>query len=162
MPCSSPAREAIRFRAVSPDDIPFLQHVYATTRELELQFVPWTVEQKRAFLLQQFTAQKNHYEEFYPDCQFLVIELEAQPIGRIYIDRRPDSIEVVDIALLPEFRGRGIGGTLMQEILDEAAAANKSVGIYVEYFNPARHLYDRLGFRHIATNGVYHQMEWRA
>lgn len=50
----------------------------------------------------------------------------------------------------------------MQEILDEAAVANKSVGIYVEYFNPARHLYDRLGFRHIATNGVYHQMDWRA
>ena len=155
-------RDAIRFRPQTPEDVPFLRHLYATTREMEMRIVPWTDEQKRDFLRQQFTAQKNHYEEFYPGCQFLVIELEGEPIGRLYIDRQPDNIEVVDIALLPDHRGRGIGGMLMREILDEARETGKTVGIYVEHFNPARRLYDRLGFRHVDTNGVYHKLEWRA
>lgn len=158
---SRPARQAIAFRAATPLDVPFLQHLYATTREMEMQHVPWSSEEKSAFLLHQFTAQKNHYEEFYPDCQFLVIELDQQAIGRLYIDRQSTNIEIVDIALLPDFRGRGIGRMLMEEILAEGAATGKTVGIYVEHFNPARALYDRLGFQHIDTNGVYHQMEWR-
>ena len=83
-------------------------------------------------------------------------------MGRLYIDRREDVIEIIDIALLPEIRGRGIGGMLIQEILDEGKAASLPVRIYVENFNPARHLYDRLGFRHIDTNGLYHVMEWTA
>lgn len=162
MTAPRPPREAIRFRPYAPDDVPFLQHLYATTRADEMQLVPWTAEQKSAFLLQQFTAQKNHYEEFYPSCQFLVIEMERKPIGRLYIDREETNIEIVDIALLPEFRGRGIGRMLLEEILAEGRAGGKSVTIYVEHFNPARRLYDSLGFRHIDTNGVYHLMEWRA
>lgn len=157
-----PPREAIRFRDASPEDVPFLEYLYATTRIEEMKVVPWTPDQKAAFIHQQFTAQKNHYEEFYPDCKFLVIEMEGAPIGRLYLDREEENIEIVDIALLPEFRGRGIGRMLLEEILAEGAATGKAVGIYVENFNPARQLYDKLGFRHIADNGVYHQMEWRS
>ncbi len=35
------------------------------------------------------------------------------------------------------------------------------LSIHVEHDNPARRLYDRLGFQHVDTNGVYHLMEWR-
>jgi GNAT superfamily N-acetyltransferase len=118
-----------------------------------MRLVPWTPEQKSAFLDMQFTAQKTHYEQHYPDCEFLVIELEGQPIGRLYVDRA-DDIRITDIALLPEFRGRG------EEVLAEAQAKGKRVTIYVEHDNPARRLYDRLGFQHVDTNGVYHLMEW--
>lgn len=155
-------REAIRFRSTTPEDVPFLLYLYATTRAGEMELVPWTAEQKSAFLLQQFMAQKQSYEELRPDCQFLAIELDGKAIGRLYIDREEDNIEIVDIALLPEFRGRGIGRMLLEEILEEGRQTSKSVGIYVEHFNPARRLYDRLGFRHIDTNGVYHLMQWRA
>jgi ribosomal protein S18 acetylase RimI-like enzyme len=108
----------------------------------------------------QFNAQRRHYEEFYPDCDFLVIELEGKLIGRLYIDRNERELRITDIALLPEYRQRGIGRMLLEEILEEARAAAKRVTIYVEHFNRARSLYDRLGFRHIETNGVYHFMEW--
>jgi len=110
----------------------------------------------------QFTAQKQHYEEFYPNCKFLVIELAGERIGRLYIDRGDEDIEIVDIALLPQVRGRGIGRMLLEEILAEGRATSKAVTISVEPFNPARHLYNRLGFRHVDTNGVYHLLEWRA
>src|SRR5712691_8481728 len=81
-----PPRKAIRFRPSTPEDVPFLRCVYATTREDELRRVPWTDEQKTLFLDHQFQTQKKHYEEFYPDCEFLIIELEGEPIGRLYID----------------------------------------------------------------------------
>lgn len=157
-----PPRQAIAFRRCADSDVPFLRYLYGTTRQEEMAMVPWTAEQKAAFLDMQFLAQKTHYEDFYPDCQFLVIQLEGAPIGRLYIDRLPDDIRLVDIALLPEHRGRGIGRMLMEEVLAEGRESGRKVTIYVEHYNPARHLYDRLGFRHVDTNGIYHLMEWSA
>ncbi|HVR40296.1 MAG TPA: GNAT family N-acetyltransferase [Thermoanaerobaculia bacterium] len=155
-------RELIRYRPATEDDVPFFLRLYATTREDELRQVPWTDEQKRFFVEMQFSAQKAHYEQHYCDAEFLVIEKEGSAIGRLYIDRAPEDICIVDIALMPEHRGSGIGSILLKEILDEAAASSRAVKIYVEHFNPAMRLYERLGFRHIDTNGVYHLMEWRA
>jgi ribosomal protein S18 acetylase RimI-like enzyme len=155
-----PPRSSIAFRRCTDADVPFLRHLYATTREEELRPVPWSDQQKREFLEMQFAAQKAHYEAFFPDCDFLVIELEGAPIGRLYVDRG-DDIRITDIALLPEFRRRGIGRMLIEEILAEGQSTGKSVSIHVEHYNPARHLYDRLGFRHVETNGVYHLLEWR-
>jgi GNAT superfamily N-acetyltransferase len=149
-------------RPETPQDAPFLRHLYGTTREMEMQVMPWSEEQKRAFLDMQFHAQTTHYRECYPDCAFLVIEVDGEPVGRLYIERADDAIHLIDIALLPEYRGRGIGGQMMEEILTEARAAGKDVAIYVEYFNPARRLYDRLGFREIDTNGVYLRMVWES
>jgi ribosomal protein S18 acetylase RimI-like enzyme len=157
-----PPRSAIALRRAVEADVPFLRQVYATTREDELCLVAWTDEQKAAFIEMQFRAQKAHYQEFYPTCQFLVILLEDEPIGRLYVDRREHSIEILDVALLPAFRGRGIGRVLIEEILEEARASGRRVTIYVEHYNRARGLYDRLGFRHLATNGVYHLMEWQS
>jgi len=158
----TPVRSAIAFRRATEDDVPFLREVYATTREEELRSVDWSAEQKAAFLDMQFAAQKTHYEEFYPASDFLVILLDERRIGRLYVHRGEADIEVLDIALLPEYRGRGIGRMLLEEILDEGRATGRNVRIYVEHFNPARRLYDRLGFRHLDTNGVYHLMEWHA
>jgi ribosomal protein S18 acetylase RimI-like enzyme len=161
-PGITPRRSAIAFRSCVDADVAFLRHLYGTTRDDEMRRVPWSDEQKRQFLDLQFLAQKQHYEAYYPDCQFLIIELEGQAVGRLYVDRGPEDIRVIDIALLPEYRGRGIGRMLMEEILQEGKSDEKCVTIYVEHDNPARRLYDRLGFRHVDTNGVYHLMEWRA
>ncbi len=157
----TPPRSSITFRPCVDADLPFLRHLYGTTREEELRPVPWTDQQKRQFLDMQFLAQKQHYEQHYPDCEFLVIQMDEAPVGRLYIDRG-DDIRITDIALLPEFRGQGIGRMLMEEILEEGRSAGKRVTIHVEQDNPARRLYDRLGFQHVDTNGVYHLLEWSA
>ncbi|MEO8135991.1 MAG: GNAT family N-acetyltransferase [Betaproteobacteria bacterium] len=154
-------RSDVAFRHIVDADTPFLRRLYGITREQELRIVPWSEEQKAAFLDMQFAAQKSHYENHYPDCDFLIVELEGKAAGRIYIDRQVSEIRLIDIILLPEYRGRGIGRLLVEEILEEARGTDRKVTIYVEHFNPARGLYDRLGFRHTETNGVYHRMEWR-
>ena len=139
-PATATPRESITFRPCTDDDVPFLRHLYGTTREDELRPVPWTDEEKRGFLDMQFAAQKAHYEEHYPGCAFLVIELEGRPIGRLYVDRGEEDIRIVDITLVPEIRGRGIGGMLMAELLAEGQATKKSVSIHVEHDNPAQRL----------------------
>src|SRR5260221_13458531 len=95
-----PPRDSIAYRPVRPEDGPFLRYVYGTTREDELQRVDWTDEQKANFVDMQFQAQTQHYEDYYPTCQYLVIELDGKGVGRLYIDRREDVIEIIDIALL--------------------------------------------------------------
>ncbi len=124
-----------------------------------MAIVPWNDEQRQAFLRQQFDAQRTHYEAYFPDASFDVILHDGAPIGRLYVDRRDDEIRIVDIALLPEHRGAGIGGGIMRELVDEATRALVPVRIHVEYNNPAMHLYERLGFRKTGETGVYYLME---
>ncbi len=152
--------DGIYLRPVLPADEPFLRAVYAGTRAEELAMTPWTAEQKQAFLDMQFRAQDTDYRQNYPQAQYLVIERAGTPLGRLYVDRRPASIHILDIALLPEHRGSGVGTKLLREIQAEAAAAGQPLTIHVEQFNPARRLYDRLGFQPIQEHGVYLLLEW--
>jgi ribosomal protein S18 acetylase RimI-like enzyme len=152
--------DSIRLRPKSEADRPFLAVLYASTRADELALTAWTDEQKLAFLQWQFDAQSLHYDEYYSEADFLIIEQDGAPIGRIYVDRGPVQIEIVDIALLPQFRGSGLGTRLLRDVLKEGEESGRPVRIYVENFNPARRLYDRLGFQHVDTNGVYHLMSW--
>ena len=153
---------SVTFRPITDADREFLYRVYASTREEELRQTPWSDEQKTQFLHMQFHAQHTHYQEHYKEARFDIILHDDQPIGRLYVDRRADEIRVIDIALLTEHRSAGIGGQIMKEVLDEAAAAGKPVRIHVEQNNPAMRLYNRLGFRKIGNTGIYDLMEWTA
>lgn len=150
----------LSLRPITDADLPFLNRLYHSTRVEEVAVLPWSDADKAAFLDMQFQAQHAHYQAYYPKCAFDVIELKGKAIGRLYLDKRQDEFRIVDIALLPEYRGCGIGSHFMKKILADAAAHHLPVRIHVEHNNPAMHLYLRLGFQHIETNGVYHLMEW--
>ena len=129
--------------------------MYASTREEETQLVPWSEDQKRQFLEFQFQAQHTHYQQHFPDASYDLILLDGQPAGRLYVDRNSDEIRILDIALLPEYRGQGIGTRVLNEIREEAAAARLPIRIHVEQNNPALNLYKRLGFQQLEAKGVY-------
>ena len=151
----------VELRAITDDDHDFLYRVYASTREEELAPVPWSDEQKEAFLRFQYDAQHKYWQEHYADAAYDLVVIDGEPAGRFYVDRRGDEIRVVDVALLPAHRGRGVGGRLMRRVMEEAAGRGVPVRIHVEQENPAMRLYDRLGFVRVDTYGVYHLMEWR-
>jgi ribosomal protein S18 acetylase RimI-like enzyme len=150
----------IGFRPVSEDDLEFLYRVYASTREEELAVVDWTPEQKEAFLRMQFNLQHKSYMENCPNQDFSIIFYEGKPAGRLYLSRTSKEIRIVDIALLPEFRRKSIGTTILKDILREGAEKGLPVSIHVEHFNPALRLYERLGFKQVHDQGVYYLMEW--
>jgi GNAT superfamily N-acetyltransferase len=151
---------ALTLRPIAPEDRDVLRRIYASTRAEELAQVDWPDAQKDAFLTMQFDAQHAYYQENYPHAAFDLILLDDQPIGRLYLDQWDDQIRIVDIALLPEQRGQGIGTALLRAILDQGRQLALPVTIHVERFNPALRLYDRLGFRTIEDKGVYLLMEW--
>jgi ribosomal protein S18 acetylase RimI-like enzyme len=141
------------------DDAEMLYRIYASTRESELAVVPWDEAAKEAFLRMQFTAQDTYYRANWPQASYDLIVSGEQVLGRLYVDRGEAVWQVLDIALLPQYRGQGIGTRLLGDVLAEAAGAAKPVQIYVERFNPARHLYDRLGFRQVEEQEVYLLLE---
>jgi ribosomal protein S18 acetylase RimI-like enzyme len=149
-------------RAVRADDHAFLFELYASTRAEELELTGWTPEQRSTFLLMQFQAQSEHYKNHYTGSDFTVIEAEGAPIGRLYLARWPREIRIVDVALIPAYRNRGIGTRLIREVFAEAGAAGKAVTIHVEKFNPALRLYQRLGFRTKEDKGVYLLLAWES
>lgn len=150
----------VRLRAVTPVDTEFLAAVYAATRMEELAVTDWSAGQKAEFCRMQFTAQDTHYHQHYPTAEYAVIEVSEIPVGRLYIDRWNREIRIMDIAILPEHRGKGIGTELLTDLQSEAAASGKSLTIHVERFNPALRLYERLGFQMSEDKGVYLLLEW--
>ncbi len=145
-------------RLAVPEDEPFLQAVYASTRAEEMALVPWTAEQKQAFVEMQYRAQRQSYQNQYPLSQVYIIEQDEQPVGRMIADRSATTILLMDIALLPEYRNHGLGSALIQDLLDEADRSHRPVQLHVEDFNPAMHLYLRLGFAKTGQAGLYSEM----
>ncbi|MBI1202382.1 MAG: GNAT family N-acetyltransferase [Rhodopseudomonas sp.] len=152
--------EGYRLRPEREDDTPFLMQLYASTREAELAPVPWTSEIKQTFLANQFRAQRHHYRTFIDGCRFDVIEHDSQPIGRLYLDHRQTCVHVVDIALLPAWRGQGVGTAIFAALQDWSRARSLGVGIFVEKFSPALRFYRRLGFTAVADQDIVIEMEW--
>jgi ribosomal protein S18 acetylase RimI-like enzyme len=154
------ATGGVALRPIRDDDEPVLLRVYASTREQELAPVPWSAEQKASFLAMQFAAQSAHYAEHYAGMTADVVLIDGEPAGRLLVARWRAEIRIVDIALLPQFRGRGAGGELLAELIDEATEMGKRLSIHVERDNRALSLYERLGFRPVGETGVYLRMEW--
>jgi ribosomal protein S18 acetylase RimI-like enzyme len=153
--------QGFALRPETDADIPFLLRLYSSTREQELAPLPWSAAQKQAFLASQFQAQRHHYRSHFPDCAFDVIEQSDEPAGRRYLQVRKTQLHIIDIALLPDWRRRGIGTATLQALQSAGRSCGKGVGIMVEKFNPAMRLYRRLGFTDNAGHEVYLEMEWR-
>jgi len=156
----APATSKVELRPRNEADAVFLFSVYASTRAEELAQTGWDAAQKESFLRMQFEAQRRCYDNDYPGAEFLIILVDGEAAGRLYVHRRETEIRVVDIALLPEFRGGGIGTGLLSGLLEEGARTKRRVSIHVEVFNPALRLYERLGFQQVSSTGVYHLLEW--
>lgn len=147
------------YRPMTDADLAFVAALYASTRAEEMAANGWPPELQAAFLQQQHLAQHSHYSAHFADAEWLIIERGGEAIGRLYLDERPASFHIVDISLLPRCRRVGIGGAILADLLSLARAHGKTVGISVAKDNPARRLYDRMGFRFVADQGVYDLME---
>jgi len=145
----------VRLRPIGDADVPFLLEVYAATRADELARVPWTAEQKAAFVWMQFVAQHRHYQAQYPGAAFDVVMSGDEQAGRLYVHRGPAEIRIVDIALLPAHRAQCIGSWLLGALIEESIASGRRLTIHVERENRALDWYQRFGFELIRDEGVY-------
>lgn len=151
---------SIKLRPATANDEPLVLEVYASTRLIELELIPWNENQKHTFIKMQFDARQKQYREYYPDGESSVILQQGEPIGTMLVARRDREIVLVDIALLPQHRNAGIGTQLVKALLEEAAVAGKIVRLRVLAGNPAVRMYERVGFRKTNDSGVYLEMNW--
>ncbi|HXG95060.1 MAG TPA: GNAT family N-acetyltransferase [Blastocatellia bacterium] len=151
----------ISFRPTAPEDEPFLQSVYGSTRLEELALTNWSEEQRNAFIKMQFNAQQIHYREYYPSGEQFIILADGNAVGRLYVAEIEKEIRILDITVLPERRSAGIGTPIIRELMNEATRIGKPLRIYVESYNRSRGLFERLGFVKSGESGYSYLMEWR-
>ena len=152
----------IKLRPVEKKDGAFIETVYRSTREDELQLTNWTEQQKKAFIMMQSMAQLADYTARFPGAAFQVIVYKKKDAGRFYTWENDTTIHLIDITLLPPFRGKGIGTSLMNDLVRRSGKTKKKIALHVIPSNPALRLYKRLGFVHISNNGMHYYMEREA
>ena len=153
----------ISLRPVEPEDEAFLYEVYRSTRAEELAAWGWDERQQELFLKMQLRARDQSYLMYYTEISDSIILFEKSRAGRIIISRSDKEIKLVDISLLPEYRGAGLGTSLIKDLFAEADQTKRIVRLQVERTNTkARRLYERMGFTITSENQTHFQMERRA
>jgi GNAT superfamily N-acetyltransferase len=154
------ATPAIALRPVGPDDEAFLLALYASTRAAEMAMVPWTDEQREAFVKMQFAGQQAHYQKTYPAAMHQILLANDRAVGRLYVARLADEIRIIDLTVMPDERNRGIGTLALGELIAEGKQVGKVVRIYVENYSPSLSLFERLNFKPVEQQGFYLLLEW--
>src|ERR1700733_9133331 len=152
---------AVTLDAATASDQEFFYRTFASTRAAEVALTGWSAGQQESFVRMQFEAQTRGYLMQTPEAQYWVIRENGTPVGRMIVDRTASDIHLIDIGLLPEFRGHGIGSTLMAAVIQEATLERKPIRLFVERFNPALQWYEGLGFKVIGEGQIYMEMVWQ-
>lgn len=144
-------------RGETPDDGPFLERLFISVRLDRPDMAIWPPETRHSFLVSQFGFQTRHYANAYAGADYWIITHEQAPVGRLYLHHGPDAVRVIDISLLPEYRGGGLGTVLLQVL----QAQGQPISLHVDMMNPAQTLYRRLGFAEAGLQGPSWAMLWR-
>jgi ribosomal protein S18 acetylase RimI-like enzyme len=153
---------AYSLRSAERSDEPFLRTLFATVRAD--QFAPLGLSQDAldALLAMQYEAQDVAYRRQHPEASHEIVEVDGAAAGRLVADRSAAAIHVLDVALLPHHRGRGLGTALLRELQVQAGRQGRPVTLTAIRGSRALSLYDRLGFTPAGDDGVYVALEWRA
>jgi GNAT superfamily N-acetyltransferase len=147
-------------RPAQAEDAAFELALFASTRADEVAAWGWTAEQAAWFLRMQFNARQHSYAQAYPAADDQIIQVGERPVGRLLVDRADDTWALVDIALLPEAQGAGIGTALLLHLQAEAASLGKPLRLTAEKRGRAAQWYARLGFEPVGEDDFYVAMVW--
>jgi GNAT superfamily N-acetyltransferase len=135
-------------RPAAEADAEFLLALFAEARP-ELDLVPAPMREQ--LLRMQFEAQLRSYRSTAPDAVDLVLEVEngakTASVGRCYLAQTSVEHRLLDLAVAPRWRGRGIGTAVLEQLRSAAARAGVPLRLTVWHQNvDAQRLYERLGF----------------
>ena len=153
----------LELRPERDDDRDFRYRLFCDSRLPEWYQAPLDPAVREQLMQHQFLAQTRSYAAQFPAAHFDIVELDGEPIGRIVVDRPGDHLHIVDQAIVPEMRNRGIGTAIMRWLMEEARQGGLPVRLKVASGNdPSMRLYLKLGFRAIEETPMYIAMEWPA
>jgi ribosomal protein S18 acetylase RimI-like enzyme len=150
----------IALRAATADDLPFLSRLYRDTRRQELEGWGWPREQREWLLQMQFDARQRSYGAAYPKAEDRIVYVQDAPVGRMLLNHEPAGLQLIDLALLEEYRNQGLGTELLRRLQHECERDRIALSLQVLRANPAMRLYQRLGFAEVSADPVYARLEW--
>lgn len=156
----SPA--SLQLRPAAPSDQAFFLELYRSTRDdlLRLLADPRYID---GLIATQQQMQASGYRSRYPDALYQVMELDGAPVGRLVTAFVDSALRVVDIAVLPRARGRGVAGEALRRLQGQAVRDGRDITLAVRKDNAgARRLYAALGFRAEAEDAAVQQLRWSA
>jgi len=146
---------AFALRPALPADVDFEHLLYASTRD---DLRPLGPEVFDGLVGMQFRAQSMSIRLDHPRAERKIVVVDDSPAGRLIVDESGEQIEVIDMALLPEYRGQGIGTSLLRGVLSHADRMGRAILLHVEKQSRAVRLYERLGFLISGETGLYFEM----
>jgi len=105
--------------------------------------------------------QRDMFRDHWPESRQAVL-LDGALAGFLELEERPGQVWVGNIELAPQHHGKGIGGRMIRDIQANAATRGLGVGLQVLKVNPARRLYERLGFQQNGETETHYLMAWEA
>jgi GNAT superfamily N-acetyltransferase len=162
---SSPAlaSRGVGLRAATNGDATFLRTLFEAARPDAVYIAEWPDAVRQRFLDQQFQFQTIHYARAHAEADRLLVLQDGQPIGRLILSCSAEDWCIVDISLMLQWRARGIGTLLLQAVQAAAVDARaRAVYLTVDFRNPARRLYERLGFVTVDHSMPNIGMAWQA
>lgn len=156
-------REGYELRPAGADDRAFQRVLFGHCRPDAIFLAQWPQAQRDAFLDSQFAAQDLHYRSYFADADVLIVTRHGTSAGRLIVDKGPRGWRLIDIGLMPDHRGHGLGAALLRAVQAACAAVGaETLGLHVDAANRARGLYARLGFAETGDSGAYIEMSWQA
>ncbi len=147
------------WREADSHDDAFMRTLWARTHGEQFSVLP--PELGARLCTQQYEAQLAHYEQSYPDMTVHVLRWKGLDAGRLMLLDRQDAVDVLDLAILPEHQGQGLGSRVLRRIKDHAGP--RVVKLAVEKNRPrAQELYERLGFEAASDSNTHVFMEWQS
>jgi ribosomal protein S18 acetylase RimI-like enzyme len=140
------------------DDL--LRQLFETGRGaplLSCDLPPVLVDQ---LIAHQLVARQRDHARNHPLARRQIVLTGDGPVGSLSVDRTGEPWYLVDLAVLPTARGRGIATELLARLLAEAGAARVAVELHVDAENPAERLYRRNGFTETAREGPDLRLRW--
>ena len=137
-----------RLRQATDDDFDFLYHLHvATVKEYVAAVYGWDD-----------TFQEKHFKDKFDSTHCQVVVVEGRDVGMVRAVDKEGELFVSNIHILPEHQNRGIGTAILEDIRRSAEERGLPVGLQVLRGNPARRLYERLGFAAVEETETHTRM----
>jgi ribosomal protein S18 acetylase RimI-like enzyme len=154
--------QILTLRPTRADDTEFLYRLFYSVHAEKLQVAPLSAEEKTRLVELMYQGFTRHYSLLAPVLDDRLILLNNESIGRMILLQTRDEIRLADLAILPEYRQRGIGSALIGQVQTESTMSKRPVRLQVAQFDRALGLYRRLGFYKTDVEGPYIHLEWLA
>jgi len=147
-------------RLVEQEDEEFLCSLFCSARP-ELGLLPLSPVQLAQLIRHQFELQQRGYRHQYPQAENWIIATNSAPVGKIMFERSSSVVHIIDFIIAPEWRGRGVGHSILTALKEYVGAKSGVLSLQVDRQNiNAKRLYHRLGFVMSQSSDTHEFLVW--